>query len=347
MPELYVFKTGEYPQGNWPVERVKKMVDAYDPVNGIEAPAVIGHRSFALRDADQYAHGWVESVRMDKDGKVYATINDFSLEARHAIAEKKLRYISVELYEFDKVNKDEPPYLRAVALLGRDTPAVTGTKIPAMFSLNSFLSGGVVNTVDEENHISTFTRKMNVEDIKTLSVNGQKNTQEESMSDKKDDEGKLEDRIKALEDRIKKDEARIEEVESKVDDLEEEVQGEVSENKKNLKKQNAEAFYTKLRDEGKLPPSQFDKAVALDIKVGEDERKEIRAMFSALETKVDLSGEHKANNKNAPSPSADNAELTAKIRAYQKEKKLSSFSEAADALYAEKPELFNEEDSHD
>ncbi|MCL2602717.1 MAG: hypothetical protein FWD91_07895, partial [Treponema sp.] len=126
MPELFVFKAGKYPQGDWSVERVKKFVDAYDPENNIEAPVVIGHRAFGFDDSYQNAHGWVKSLRMDNEGNVYATINDFSKEAREAIEEKKLRYISVELFEFDKIKKDDPPYLRAIALLGRDTPAIAG-----------------------------------------------------------------------------------------------------------------------------------------------------------------------------------------------------------------------------
>ena len=30
--ELFVFKSGKYPQGDFPRERVERMVDAYDPV---------------------------------------------------------------------------------------------------------------------------------------------------------------------------------------------------------------------------------------------------------------------------------------------------------------------------
>jgi hypothetical protein len=44
MPELMIFKAGKYPQGDWPKERVQKLVDAYDPDRNIEAPVVIGHR---------------------------------------------------------------------------------------------------------------------------------------------------------------------------------------------------------------------------------------------------------------------------------------------------------------
>ena len=328
MPELFVFKAGKYPQGDWPVERVKKFVDAYDPVNSIEAPAVIGHRSILLRDKDQYSHGWVSRLRMDADGKVYATINDFSSEARQAIREKKLRYVSVELYEFDKC-KDTPgapPYLRAVALLGRDTPAVTGTRIP-MFGL---FSGGVSGAVDEENHIATFTRKVSAEDIKILSESGQESTNEEEAMDEE-----VTKRLDALDEKVKA-------LTERVDALE----GAAAEGTTAASRKGAEEYYAKLRDEGKLPPAQFAQAVALDMKVGEAERKELRAMFAALDPKMDLSGQHVASKEKAPSPAATESELTAQIRAYQKEHRLSSFSDAATALYAAKPELFKE-DGHE
>jgi hypothetical protein len=325
MPELFVFSAGKYPQGDWPVERVKKLVDAYDPVNNLEAPAVIGHRTFALRDADQFAHGWVASVRMDKDGKVYAVINDFSHDARLAIAEKKLRYVSVEIFTNDEINKDDPPYLRAVALLGRDAPAVLGTKIPAMFS--SLFSGGVVNTVDKENHVSTFARKLNAEDIQTLSANeGQKNQQEDFAMGKTAEE---------LEKELEKSRAETAAFQKELSDM-----------KNAGRKTDAEAFFGKIRDEGKLPPAIFDRVVALDTRLGEEDRKEIRSLFSALGAIVDLSGKHVADKKNAPDTSVAGTDISAKVKAFQKEKKLPSFAEAASALFAEKPELFVKEDTN-
>jgi vacuolar-type H+-ATPase subunit I/STV1 len=236
----------------------------------------------------------------------------------------------VEIYEFDKENKEEPPYLRAIALLGRDTPAVMGTRIPALFSL---VTGGVVNTVDEEHHISTFTRKVSAEEFKTLSSGGQETQEDTAMGGKSEGSQNAEELL-----------AKLEESEKKIAAF----KAENEELKNTGKKQEAEAFFSKLRDEGKLPPALFDRAVALDARLAEEEdRKEVRAMFSALEAKVDLSGAHRADKKNAPAPAASSADLTAKIRAFQKEKKLASFADAAAALYAEKPELFEEEESHD
>jgi hypothetical protein len=331
MPELFVFKAGKYAQGDWPEERVKKLVGAYDPEKMFEAPVVIGHQFLGVGDAYQYAHGWVSGLRMDKDGKVYATVNDFSLEVRHAIAEKKLRYISIEIFENDKVNKDEAPYLKAIALLGRDTPAVQGTKIPAMFS--HVFSDGVINTVDEENHISTFTRKVRQEEIKLLSMEGQKKNEKEAGM-------KTAEELQAD---LEKSNARIAELEKNA--------GELAAFKKENealkgagRKKEAEAFYGKLRDDGKLPPAQFEKAVALDSRLGEEDKKELRAMFSAMEVKVDLSGKHHAGKEDTH---ASNGGLTAKIRAFQKEHSLVSFADAASALYAQKPELFSEEEGDD
>jgi hypothetical protein len=160
MPELMIFRAGKYPQGDWPKERVQKMADAYDPVKNTEAPAVIGHKYYSRTDADQYAHGWVTALRTDGAGKLWAAIDDFSADVKKALAEKKLRYISAEFWEYDKRDEGGIPYLKAVALLGRGTPAVPGAKLPAFFDR----SGGVTSVLDGKEAITAFTRRVNAED---------------------------------------------------------------------------------------------------------------------------------------------------------------------------------------
>lgn len=66
---------------------------------------------------------------------MYADISEFSHEVKQALVEKKLRYMPVEIYEYDKRDAAEAPYLWAVTLLGRDLPAVLGTKLPTLFDL--------------------------------------------------------------------------------------------------------------------------------------------------------------------------------------------------------------------
>jgi hypothetical protein len=322
MPELMIFKAGKYPQGDWPKERVQKLVDSYDPDKNIEAPVVIGHRYYGTDDGYQDAHGWVSGLRMDGAGKVFARIAEFSADVKKKIAEGKLRYVSAELYEFDKADEARPPYLKAVALLGRDTPAVAGTKI----SLFGLMAGGGLSIVDEKEHIAAFTRKAGAEEIKSLAG-----------------EGRREDKTM---DELEKAKAETESLRAELAAEKEKAQAfqeEAAKLRDAGKKSGAEAFFAKLRDEGRLTPALFEKAVALDTRLGEEERKELRSMFSELNAKVDLSGTHAAPKaKGQGASGGEGGTLTAKIRAYQKEKHLSTFADAAEAMYAEKPELFEE-----
>jgi hypothetical protein len=327
MPELMIFKVGKYPQGDWPKERVQKLVDAYDPEKMWDAPVVIGHRYYSATDEAQFAHGWVKSLRMDGAGKVWANVPEFSAEAKKAMAENKLRYVSAEIYELDKNENDsaQAPYLRAVALLGRDSPQIPTARLPSLFG---FLDQGTVTTVNEKEHIAVFTRKVNAEDIQTLSCQGDSKPEEDNSMGKTAEDPRNAEELRAELEKTKNDLAAF--------------QKEYSDLKDAGRKQEAETFFGKLRDEGKLPPVLFEQAVTLDARLGDADRKDFRVLFSRLEQTVDLSGTHTADKKNAPAPAASGADLTAKIRAFQKERNFASFADASVALYAEKPDLFKE-----
>jgi hypothetical protein len=325
MPEIMIFRAGNYPQGDWPKERVQKMVDAYDPEKNLEAPVVIGHRWYTNTDEGQYAHGWVESLRMDGAGKVFANVPEFSAQTKQAMAEKKLRYVSAEIYEFDKTDPTKPPYLRSIALLGRDSPQIPATRLPSLFGL---FSGGTVTTIDEKENIAAFTRKVNADD--TLSF-----TQDEPDADTPQTENQevsSMDEAEKLKADLAAKEAELAAFRKENEEL-----------KNSGKKQEAEAFFSKLRDEGKLPPALFEKAVALDVRLDPEGRKELRALFSDRAPLVDLSGTHQADKQNAPAATAGGVNLTARIKAFQAEKKLSGFAEAAAILHGEHPEWFAEE----
>jgi hypothetical protein len=313
MPELMIFKAGKYPQGEWSKERVQKMVDAYDPEKNIEAPVVIGHRYYSQNDQDERAHGWVKRLRMDGAGKVYADVQDLDDEVLHAIANKNLRYISAEIYEFDKRDANEAPYLRAISLLGRSAPAVQGTKLPTLFGL---LGQGTVITFNEEEHIAAFTRRMSTVD--TLSFGQYENIKKETMEEA--------EKLKAA---LAAKEAELAQFKAEFDTL-----------KSAGRKQEAETYFGALRDSGKLTPALAEQAVALDVKLGDEERKSFRALFGDLNVKIDLSGTHAAPKSKAPAAPVGDAGLAAKIRAFQKEKNIVAFEDAAEALYVQKPELF-------
>lgn len=323
MAELMVFKAGKYPQGDWPEERVQKLVDSYNPEKLYEAPLVIGHRSFGITDDYQDAHGWVKSLRMDKSGKVFAEVPSFSADVIKKVSEGKLRYMSVEIFENDVVDKNEPPYLKAIALLGRDTPAVAGAKIPTLFSLPF---GGFAEYANEEEHTSTFTQKMDAGTIKMFSDSTRENGQQSREVTMDGEAEKLKVEMAAQAERI----AALEKENASL--------------KQSDMKKEAEAYFSRLRDEGKMTPAAFEKAVALDVKMSEEDRKEFRSLFSQKEPDVDLSGAHTASKEKHTGSSDCNADLTVKIKAFQKEKGLASFTEAAEALFVAHPEFFNEEE---
>ena len=329
MAELFIFKAGKYPQGDWPKERVKKLVDAYDPDKYSDAPLVIGHRWYGTDDSYQDAHGWVQSLRMDGAGRVYAVVTDVSADLKRKVAEKKLKYMSVEIYENDKVDENQPPYLRAIALLGRDTPAVAGAKLPAYFS---FAPGGIVCFAKEEEHTTVFTSKVGAAEIKTFSGGPGEESNEPEVN--------MDEVVQAQFEKLKADfAAQNAEVAA--------LQKENAELQNAGRRSESEAYFGKLRDEGKITPAQFSNVVGIDCGLEGEERKNFRTLFAGASPQVDLSGNHAAPKGKAPEARSESAALTAKIRAFQKEKHLDSFAEAAEALYAEKPELFEEEESYD
>jgi hypothetical protein len=258
---------------------------------------------------------------MDGAGKVFARITELTADAKHKIAEGKLRYVSAEIYENDKRDENAPPYLKAIALLGRDTPAVAGTKI----TLFSRMTGGglaVMETGDEK--IAVFTRKADTEEIKDFSGGGRKTT-EANMIDEKEVE-RLKAEFAAQQEKLAA------------------FMKENSELKASGRKAESEAYFAKLRDEGKLAPALFEKAVALDAKLGDAERQELRAVFSGLGESVNLTGDHAAPKERAAGNTpGDDGKITAKIHAYKLKHNFRSFSEAAEALYAENPALFEGE----
>jgi hypothetical protein len=241
--------------------------------------------------------------------------------------------MSCEIWEFDKVDDTKPPALKSIALLGRDTPAVAGAKLPAFFSM------GFASSASEDDHTATFTRKVAGDDIGVFSGEPESVHTDRTQFTEVNNMDELE-KMKAETEKLRMDfAAQGAQVAA--------LQKENAELKNAGKKAESEAYFSKLRDEGKITPAQFDNAIGIDSKLEGDAQKDFRAMFAAAAPQVDLSGNHAAPKSKAPPPRAETASLTAKIKAFQKEHKLATFEDAADAMYAEKPEAFAEEVGND
>ena len=324
--ELFVFKSGKYPQGDFPRERVARMVNAYDPVHDLEAPAVIGHRDYQLKDTDEdeLAHGWVTSLRMDGAGKVYASFRDISPKLRHYLADKQLQYISVEITPWDEQDPDRPPYLEGVAFLGRSRPQLATTRVPPMFARSPF-----VGVKDDERGTLIFSRALSRSEIEMFEgVPAIQNTETEQEGED------MPQTIESLQAQVDEQQAAISEFTAKQTALNEEN----AKLKAESLKAEAVSFFAELRNAGKLPPAVFDQVVSFDARLpGDEMRKEFRALFGKHDAIIDISGGHLVGahpNKELP--------LSSRIKTFAAAKKIDRFEDAAAAYFAEHPEDFAE-----
>jgi hypothetical protein len=184
----------------------------------------------------------------------------------------------------------------------------------------------------EEEHTTVVTSKVGAAEIKTFSGGTGKESNEPEVHMDEVAQGQIE--------KLKADFAAQSERMAA-------LQKENAELKNAGTKAESEAYFGKLRDEGKIPPAQFDNAAGVDCGLEGEARKNFGAFFAGAAPQVDLSGNRAAPKNNAPSVRSEYAGLSAKIKASQKEKRLDSFAETADALFAGKPELVEEEESLD
>ncbi|WP_020403748.1 hypothetical protein [Gracilimonas tropica] len=110
-----IFRAGSYPQRNVSEEDIQAIANNYDP-DLCEAPISIFHYG------DGYAYGWIKELKAEGD-RLMASFKDVTDELKEYVAKKMLKRHSIELYE-DLEGKGL--YLKGLAMLGKDTPAVKG-----------------------------------------------------------------------------------------------------------------------------------------------------------------------------------------------------------------------------
>lgn len=110
-----IFRAGNYPQRNVTVEDIKAIAENYDP-EFCEAPVSIFHWG------NDFAYGWIKDLKVEGE-KLMASFKDVTDELKEYVAKKMLKRHSIELYED---LGDKGLYLKGLAMLGKDTPAVKG-----------------------------------------------------------------------------------------------------------------------------------------------------------------------------------------------------------------------------
>ena len=156
---IKIFEAGTYPQGRWDKERVQKLVDSYDPENGIEAPCVVGHNNWSDTQDKELAHGWVRALSMNERGEVWADIEAFE-DLRGWVATRRLGYVSILVFADDQTDEKRPPRLGHVAFLGRTIPQIKTTRLPSMYSKDNADAGEAADGEGLEDAASIYTRKI-------------------------------------------------------------------------------------------------------------------------------------------------------------------------------------------
>jgi hypothetical protein len=362
---LLIFKAGEYPQGSWPIERTRKMVESYDPINNIEAPGVVGHMDNGLveRQENELAHAWVKSLSITEAGEVYADIpnEEISPQLKGWLADHNLRYVSAELGEYDKLPAPNAgaPYLLRLAFLGRSIPQIPTTKIPALFKRMLFAVGfgkGEPETIDGV-RVVQFCRKIDasaIEEIRAdLAAHKEPQKQEptqaafsgslvkqNSIKEVPMTEKELQDenaRLKAENAQIRSD---LSSRDTKIAEFEKKVTAQTEEQNKKA----AEAYFGALRDKGRLTPVQFEAAVKLDVGMTTENRAIYRSLFGeSMKPVVHIGVDHVVTPDRAKSEAGEAAgDLVTRVNAFAKKGGI-SYQEAAKRLNEEHPELFMKE----
>ena len=359
---LKIFE-GEYPQGSWPIERVRRLVEAYDPVNGIEAPAVVGHMDNVLveRLENELAYGWVKALSTNEAGEVFADIpnEEISPQLKTWITDRNLRYVSAEIAERDLKEAETPPYLVRVAFLGRSIPAVNTARVPSLFRklLEVVGFGRREEAPSDGVQMVHFCRRLPdgavgellamaaVAGAGSAAANAELNTASASLAGKGPAAFQSGMEVSTMgEKELQEEVARLKaENGTQANKLKLFAAAE-NDAKASAAKKDAEAYYGALRDSGKLTPAKFEKAVSVDIVLGEKERESLRALFAKDEVTpvIGLGREHVATGDRTDGEKPLSGSLVKEIQSFAKKEKI-SYEDAARRLHEERPALFGQE----
>lgn len=137
-----IFKVGKWNGDEYTIKDLDDIVESFDKV-GYNVPVKLGH-SDAIGEP---AYGWVSAIRRDGD-KLIADFKNVPQKIYDAIKERAYDAVSCEIFwNLERDGKTFPRALKAVALLGSETPAVSGlaplrtvTSLPAVSAHGRVLS---------------------------------------------------------------------------------------------------------------------------------------------------------------------------------------------------------------
>jgi hypothetical protein len=127
-----IFRSGKWKGDEYTVADLDLIASSFGKV-GYDVPVKLGHSE----EVGEPAYGWVESVSRIGD-RLVADLRDLPEKIYQAIKDRQFDAVSSEIFlNLERNGEKFPAALKAVALLGAETPAVAGLK-PLRDSLRGF-----------------------------------------------------------------------------------------------------------------------------------------------------------------------------------------------------------------
>ena len=123
LKNVEIFRAGKWNGDKYTVDDLKEMVRNFDKV-GFRPPVKLGHREAS----GEPAYGWVQSIRVVGD-RLVADFMDLPKQIYNAIKNRRFDHVSAEIFwNLKRAGRTFRRALKAVALLGTETPAVSDLK---------------------------------------------------------------------------------------------------------------------------------------------------------------------------------------------------------------------------
>jgi len=158
IPNVEIFRSGNWKGDDYTDSDLDEMVNSFNEVGGVIKPYLkLGHdKGQALIQKDGMpAAGWITGLKRE-GSKLLATFSNVPKVIKELIEKKAYGRISSEIYWNANIeNKKYPKALKAVALLGADTPAVKGLDdFINLYSENNEIESEDVKIIEEDNEMS-------------------------------------------------------------------------------------------------------------------------------------------------------------------------------------------------
>lgn len=304
--EFLIFKCGKYPQGDYPKEKMQTYIDSFNSAKD-EIPVMIGHKYFSNNDEDEFAHGWIKTLRLDGAGKIFAVDYEFDDYIKEKIAKKNLKKISIEI--FGDGSDEKPFQITGCALLGRTIPAVSQTFLPNVFNK-------IMGINNEKNDLNNFQCVL---DLNIKGEDSMNDEEKKAFSDLQKSVGDLTQVISGFS-------TKFQEMDKIVKTF--------SDNIGNDKEKEDVKYFEDLKKDGKITPAEFENAVNTFKILTTSEQKEVfKKNFENKKPVFDKGHFAKEGNN-------FEGDVYSQIKAFQTENKIESFEAASKAFYLKHPEAF-------